>query len=378
MIFKALPIYVTRMEKIMKKKLLAVLSAVLTLSMLAGCGKTTESTDVALKDIDVDKYVTLGEYKGLQVTLDSLTVDEEDVQSYMDNMYTDCISYGYATGVAVDDGITDRAVEDGDIVYIDYVGKKDDVAFDGGTAEGSYLIIGSGQFIDGFEDGLIGVMPGETVDLNLTFPESYSNSDLAGADVVFTVTVNYILPEGYNDAIIAAITATIGLDDITDEESFHQYIYDYLYSQNQEEYEYNLSDAVLNALMENCVVSEVPQELVDKYENAARQSVESAATAYGIDEDTYCSYYYGCTLDELIESIPEMVEQDLALQAVANREDLNISDDELDETLLGYAQSYGYSTIEEYIGDTSKEDYREYLMMNKVLQFLMDNAVVNN
>jgi trigger factor len=71
------------------------------------------------------------------------------------------------------------------------------------------------------------------------------------------------------------------------------------------------------------------------------------------------------------------VKEDIALQAIANREDLNISDEELDATLLEYAQNYGYSTIEEYIGDTSKEDYREYLMMNNVLQFLMDNAVVS-
>jgi trigger factor len=364
------------MERIMKKKLLAVLSAALTVSMLAGCGQKSENTDTALKDIDVDQYVTLGEYKGLEVTVEPITVDEEEIQYYMDSMYTDCLSY--ATGVEVDNGITDRAVEEGDTVYIDYIGKKDDVAFDGGTANGYYLTIGSDSFIDGFEDGLIGVMPGETVDLNLTFPESYSNSELAGAEVVFTVTVNYILPEGYNDDIVAAIASTIGLDDITDADGLRQYIYDYLYSQSQEDYEYDLSDAVLNALMENCVLSEIPQELIDKYESAARTSVESGASAYGIDEDTYCNYYYGCTLDELIENIPEMVGQDLALQAVANREDLNISDEELDETLLGYAQNYGYSTIEEYIGDNSKEDYREYLMMNNVLQFLMDNAVVNN
>lgn len=360
----------------MKKKLLPVLSALLAVGMLAGCGKNETSDDLALKDMDVDKYVTLGEYKGLEVTMDPITVDEDELQYYISDFYNEGLSY--ATGVEIDNGIKDRAVEEGDTVYIDYEGKKDDVAFDGGTAQGYYLTIGSDQFIDGFEDGLIGVMPGETVDLNLTFPDSYSNTELAGADVVFTVTVNYIVPEGYNDDIIAAFASTVGLTDVTNADEMRQYIYDYLYSQSQEEYDYYLSDAVMNALMEKCEVSEVPQELVEKYENAARTSVETAAATYGIDEDTYSNYYYGCTLDELIESIPETVKQDLVLQAIANAEELNISDEELDETLLGYAQNYGYSTIEEYIGDTSKEDYREYLMMNNVLQFLMDNAVVNN
>ena len=89
--------------------------------------------------------------------------------------------------------ITDRAVEDGDLVTIDYVGKKDGEAFSGGSAEGYQLKIGSNTFIDGFEEGLIGVMPGDTVDLDLTFPESYSrNQDLAGQAVVFTVTLDKI------------------------------------------------------------------------------------------------------------------------------------------------------------------------------------------
>ncbi|MBQ5852300.1 MAG: FKBP-type peptidyl-prolyl cis-trans isomerase, partial [Lachnospiraceae bacterium] len=88
--------------------------------------------------------------------------------------------------------VTDRAVENGDAVLIDYVGKKDDVAFEGGTAEGYTLNIGTGTFIPGFEEGLIGVMPGETVDLDLTFPADYPSADLAGAEVVFTVTVREI------------------------------------------------------------------------------------------------------------------------------------------------------------------------------------------
>lgn len=356
----------------MKKKLAAIVTAILAVGIFAGCGKSGE--EMTLRSMDVDQYVTLGEYKGLEVVLDPVRVDDDELAYYMNDFYISGLPY--AMGVAIDDGITDRAVEVGDTVYIDYVGKKDDIAFDGGTAEGYYLNIGSKQFIDGFEEGLVGVMPGETVDLNLTFPANYDNTELAGADVVFTVTVNYIHPEGYKDELIKAFTSAVGMTGVTNTEEMRQYIYDYIYNSKQEEYEYYLSQKVMDAFMNVCEFKDIPQEFVEKYQNTARESVESGAAASGMDEDTFSQYYYGCTLDELIESIPETVREDIAFQAVANREDLNVSDEELNETLLSYAQSDGYSTVEEYVGENSLEDYRDYFMMNKVLKFLMDNAVV--
>mgnify|MGYP003523801688 FL=1 len=159
----------------MKKKTLGLLAAVLSVAMLAGCGaKDTgdasisqgAADSVVLKNLDVDKYVTLGEYKGLEVSVDTVEVDEDEWDTLVNNVY-----YGNIT--ADNGGIKDRAVETGDTVNIDYEGKKDGVAFEGGTAQGYDLTIGSGSFIDGFEDGLIGVMPGETVDLDLPFPEGY-------------------------------------------------------------------------------------------------------------------------------------------------------------------------------------------------------------
>ena len=137
---------------------------------------------------------TLGQYKNIEVTLLELKVTDEDVESEL---------YYKLSSLAAK---TDRTVvENHDVVNIDFVGKLDDVAFDGGSAEAFDLQIGSKNFIDGFEDGLIGTAVGDTVDLNVTFPESYGSSDLAGKDVVFTVTVNSIMamPE-LTDSIIAA------------------------------------------------------------------------------------------------------------------------------------------------------------------------------
>ena len=132
-------------------------------------------------DYKIAEVVKLGEYKGLDLQMEVEEVTDEDVDTYIGYLLTP-------------EELTDEnaLVKNGDTVNIDFVGKKDGVAFDGGTGEGYDLEIGSGSFIPGFEDGLIGMKKGETRDLNLTFPEDYFSEDLAGAKVVFTVTVNSI------------------------------------------------------------------------------------------------------------------------------------------------------------------------------------------
>lgn len=169
-------------------------------ALLTGCGS---DGDVPLNQMKVEKYVTLGDYQNLSVTVDAAAVDDTELAALVNSVYVDNVT-------AENGGIVDRAVETGDTVIIDYEGKKDGVAFEGGTAQEASLTIGSGRFIDGFEDGLIGVKPGETVDLNLTFPESYGNAELAGQPVVFTVTVHFIrpaevAPEDMEDAVVASM-----------------------------------------------------------------------------------------------------------------------------------------------------------------------------
>ncbi len=366
----------------MKKKTLGLLAAVLSVAMLTGCGakdtgETTGSTSqgttdsVVLKDLDVDKYVTLGEYKGLEASVDTVEVDEDEWNTMVNNVY-----YGNIT--ADNGGIVDRAVETGDTVNIDYEGKKDGVAFDGGTDQGYDLTIGSGQFIDGFEDGLIGVMPGDTVDLDLTFPEAYGNADLAGQAVVFTVTVNYIQP-AQDGELSDEIISNFGIDGVTNEEELRQYAYDYLNENAQQNYESNVQQAVMDAFMAGNTFSSVPEALVQKYSDAAESSITSMASAYGVDGDTFTQYYYGQDLDSFLSAYSEeAAKQDIALQAVANKENLNISDEELDQMLQDRATAAGYDTIDEYIGETSKEDYREYFLYDKVMDYLVENARITN
>ena len=146
---------------------------------LTGCG---EKDRILYKSVNLNKFVELADYKNIKVDTTSdeckkvydsvVAADVEDLDLYVQK--------------------TEGKVAKGDTANIDYGGKKDGVAFEGGTAKGHDLEIGSNSFIDGFEEGLIGVEIGSTVDLNLTFPENYQSTDLAGKDVVFTVKVNYV------------------------------------------------------------------------------------------------------------------------------------------------------------------------------------------
>ena len=138
----------------MKKKFTGFLTAVLAVGLLTGCGQGREEN--ALRDLETDSYVTLCDYQNMSVSVDPVTVSDSERDNYVMDAYS-----RYAT--LENSGITDRAAVEGDTVNIDYEGKIDDVAFDGGSASGAFLVLGSDSYIDGFEEGLTGVRPGDTV-----------------------------------------------------------------------------------------------------------------------------------------------------------------------------------------------------------------------
>ena len=230
----------------MKKFMTAVTAVSLSAMMLAGCGKadvqqestvqesTAAETEAAtetesetkvypdeayLDGINLGDFVELGDYKGVDVTVTKAEVTDEMVDQYIQSVLDSNKNKEEV----------DRAVKDGDVVDIKYVGKKDGVEFDNGSSDSYELTIGSNTFIDGFEDGVIGMKKDETKDLNLTFPEDYSNTDLAGADVVFTVTVNHVYEE--TDAVLDdAFVAARNIDGVSTVAEYRQYVYDNLMS----------------------------------------------------------------------------------------------------------------------------------------------------
>lgn len=349
------------------RKRTAGLAAVLAAAVLiTGCG--SDEAGKPLDQMKVEKYVKVGDYGSFDVSLDKVGVDEEELKALMSSNYITYVTPEHG-------GILDRAVAEGDTVLIDYEGKKDGVAFVGGTAQDAHLTIGSGQFIDGFEDGLVGVMPGETVDLDLKFPEGYGNTELAGQAVVFTVTVNCILPEEVaEEEMEDEVIVSMAMDGVSTVADFRQAVYDYLYS----EYEYDVQNAVVDLLMERSEFKQLPEELLESYRQMWSQVLTIYASRFQMTLDQYAVNFFRKDKQSLINQYAERYfKQDLMLQAIANKEGLKISDEELQTKLQEEAEAAGYATVEEYVGNGSTEDYRNDYMNEKVMEYLLERTTVN-
>lgn len=346
------------------KKSISLMAAFLAVFLLAGCGQEPAVTNSNLNEMKVDKYVTLGDYSSISISVAPAEVEQSQWDELTLRVYQSYVTEDNG-------GVTDRAVKEGDIVIIDYVGKKDGVAFEGGTASNADLTIGSGQFIDGFEEGLIGVMPGETVDLDLMFPESFRNAELAGQAVVFTVTVHFILPAA--DEMVDSVVAALGVPDVSTVEELRQYVYDYLQESADANYRYQVQNAIMEELLSQCVVDELPESFVDSYHDGIYNSLTNVAYNYGVDAETYANSM-GMTSEDYVSHFSLLqARQDVLLQAIANKEQLQVSDEELQEKLEEEAVAVG-TTIEELLGSYDREEYRNYVMSEKVMDFLIENA----
>lgn len=288
----------------MKKFITTMTVLALSASVLAGCGKTAENgestqagtesaapaetgsetaaaaveygEDAYVDGINVADYVTLGEYKGIEVTETTPTVTDDYVQSYID--------YALQSNMVTTE-VTDRAVQTGDFANIDYEGKIDGVAFEGGTDKGYDLEIGSGSFIDGFEDGLIGAEIGETRDVTVTFPESYPNAEVAGKEAVFTVTVNSIHTESLPELTDEYVK---GLElDLSTVDEYKQYVFDMLMEDEQNTHDSNAQIDILAKVVENSEFKEPPADMVTRYYDRIKANMSSYAAMYGYDLESF-------------------------------------------------------------------------------------------
>lgn len=297
------------------KKTLSVFIMIATLLCLAvGCNS---SKDRAIYNVKLSKYVKLGDYKGIKVDTSS-----DEYKEYYDEQISADVSSGnfYVR--------KEGTVQSGDTVNIDYVGKKDGIAFEGGTAQGTDLEIGSGSFIDGFEDGLIGVETGKTVDLNLTFPESYQNTELAGAAVVFTVTVNYIATE--EPLAVAEYFETLGFA------SEEEYIAD-VNKRAAKEF-------LIEKIVSDSEIKEYPAEDTDALLDAIIDFYDAQYQSYyNVDFETVLSSN-GTTLDAFKSqmrenSLPTTMDRQMVLYNILDEVELTVSEEEIknqniDNTLL--------------------------------------------
>ena len=285
-------------------------------------------------------YVTLPEdYAAIPLKKADIEPTEEDIQSQIDSV----LSQNTTTRQ-----VTDRAAADGDTVNIDYAGTVDGVAFTGGTYSGYSLTLGSGSFIDGFEDQIVGHKPGETFDVNVTFPDGYSDSTdasgnavkLSGQKAVFTVTLNYIsesvLPE-LTDAWVEEHFGTS--DDVHTVEDLRAEFRQMLYQNN-------LNTAVMDYLLANSTFKdELPKEITDYQVNQCLNYYYTMANHYGYDLDSFLQTAAGydsadALLENMSDSITQYAREALLYQAVAEAMDIAPTQEQID-TYSAYTETYG-------------------------------------
>lgn len=314
---------------------------------------------VLYNEADLSEIVKLGEYKNLPVDTSSETFKE----FYQDVLESDVNNNDFFSYNEVSDG----KIEEGDIANIDYAGKKDGVAFQGGTDKGYDLEIGSGSFIDGFEDGLIGAAAGETVVLNLTFPESYSSAELAGEDVVFTVKVNSIKRKTVQ----------------TPEEYYSKLGFKSVSEYNSDAEKRAVENYLVQTIVANSEIKEYPQADIDIIYSATKNAVEMhLKEQYNTDFASYLSSA-GQTEAQYKENltskqIKPATEVQMVLYAILDAENIPIPQEEIDRKIDEVVQGVNNSSV---TADTVKSVYGEYyfeemIVTEKVMDFVYKNAEI--
>lgn len=372
----------------MKKSLKVCMWGLAAVMMVSGCSKKAESTpettpavtDASVETtgdssdetgteaqaqeppvlVDPGKVEKLGDYKGVTFTPLSTEVTDQDVEDRIQSLIAAYPEYQEV----------ERAAQEGDVVNIDYVGKKDGVAFEGGTGEGYDLTLGSGQFIDGFEDGLIGAVKGQELNLDLTFPEQYHSEELAGQAVVFEVKVNEVKervePE-LNDAFIAEHTDSATVEEYRKavREEMEQMALSNADNQKK-------SDVFLKVIDDSEVTT--PEESIQTTFEQQKSSYEQQAQMFGIDLDTLVSYY-GMDLEsfesELMELAKEICKQNAVVKAIAEAENITVEDSDRE----ALAEEFGYPDVDTMIENAGADNVDNYIQTEKVVQFIADNAV---
>ncbi len=319
------------------------------------------TAEVALKP-----EVTLGEYKGVEVPKTEIQVTDEEIQAEVDKEREN-------NSRTID--VDDRGVEKGDLIKLDFDGSVDGVPFQGGKAEDYPLTVGSGSFIPGFEDQLIGAKIGEEMEVKVTFPEDYHAEDLKGKEAVFKCTVKAIqvkeLPEADDEFA----------KDVSEFDTMAEY---------REDIKKNLTEkkeAVAKREKETAAVAkavenaqmEIPDAMVDEQVRRMADDFTRRMESQGITMQQYMQFT-GMDADKLLEQMkPEAlkrIQNSLVLEAVAKAENIEISDERLDEEIAKMAESYKMEAdkLKELMGDYEKEQMKNDLAIQAAVDLVRDSA----
>lgn len=313
----------------------------------------------------MSKVIKLGNYKGIEAEVTKQPVADTEVDNEIQRLVAQ------STSLIEKDG----DVTNGDVTTIDFEGFKDEVAFDGGKAEGFQLEIGSGQFILGFEEQMIGMKKGETRELNLTFPENYGAADLAGADVVFKVTVHKIEEKKeaeLNDAFVASLNAP-GIETI---DQLRDNIKASLEAQHEQAFMAAKENAALGKLIDDCEV-EVEESDIEKALQQQLQHISMELASQGMQLEQYLQMM-GMNQETLLQQLAPSAKQQATFEAIIDEivaiENLETSDEEANQQVEAIA-AHNQVSKEDVLNQIDIESLKRDLNRIKASRLIMDNTV---
>ena len=349
------------------------MAGLMFIGMLASCNRGSTATgfdysanltnDGFFKGISAADYVTLPDYASYEMPSYMTEASQEEVDA---EIFETLAAYA-----KTEKDETIREVVQGDMVNLDYTGTIDGVAFEGGSTggNGAYATIGAGDYIEGFEEQLVGHKPGETFDIYVTFPEEYHSADLAGKDAVFSITLNYlckdVTPE-FNDEFVAE-----NLSDLYSSAAEMKADIEKRLAETQ------MKNYVWAKLFDEATVSEYPQAMMD-YEKQAQESyLNNMASMYGMTADDLVIMQGAESMDDYLTqmepSFQETIKMSLVVQAICEKEGLKVTEDHLKEYFNKYYGSEDYSAYETAYG----LPYLKSLIINEVvLDAIIENMPV--
>ena len=318
-------------------------------------------------DVATKPEVTLGEYKGLEIEKVSTRVTQKEVDAKIQEE---------AEKNARTITVTDRPVQDGDEVILDFEGFVDGVAFEGGKGENYPLTIGSGSFIPGFEEQLVGAEAEKEMEVKVTFPEDYHAEDLKGKEAVFKCTVHEIkakeLPE-IDDEFAAEVSEFDTL------EEYKADIKAKIKDQKASEGKRKQEDQAVDAVVKNAQY-EIPQPMIETQVMQMADDFAQRIQSQGISLEQYFQFT-GMTADKMMDELRpqaiKRIETRLVLEAIAKAENIEISDEKLDEELAKMAESYKMEVdkLKEFMDENEKKQMKEDMAVQEAITFLIENAV---
>ncbi|MBQ9828658.1 MAG: trigger factor [Lachnospiraceae bacterium] len=317
-------------------------------------------------DFAVKPPVELCEYKGTEVEKKAIEVSDEEIDAEI-KLEQD----KNAREVTVD-----RPAENGDIVVLDYAGTVDGVAFDGGTAENQTLTLGSGQFIPGFEDQLIGTKAGDEKDVNVTFPEAYHEKTLSGKDAVFACRIHEVkvreIPEVDDDFVA----------DVSEFETVAEYREDIkknITKRKEDADKVRKQSEIMDKLVEGSVI-DVPEAMIDTRVDQIIEDQRNRMAYSGFSLEQYLQYM-GINIETFRENTrPDAlknIKSTLILEAIAEKEGLEVTDEDMEEQFEMLGKAYGLSAdkVKEFMGEDQIDAIREQVKHDKALNFIVDESV---